>query len=244
MSLMFEAHLDAIAEELERFEVAARDQLDLEIPTCPGWSVRRLSGHLYGVFERWAAQVRAADADNRTAIEVVTPSDDDELLAGVESAAVNLLSLMTEAGPVAECWNFFGEETTVAWLARRIALELAIHRVDAELAFGGPTSIERELAVEGVEERMEFFMRARVNDNPDRTLGGTLCLICDDDEAAWVVEVERGGVRWRRGRGPADAALVGSASDLFLFSWNRIPASRLALTGDRDVADAWAAIFA
>jgi hypothetical protein len=43
----------------------------------------------------------------------------------------------------------------------------------------------------------------------------------------------------RRGRGPADVAVVGSASDLFCFTWNRPVRRQLEITGRRQVVDAW-----
>ena len=60
--------------------------------------------------------------------------------------------------------------------------------------------------------------------------------------AAWTVEVTAGRLRWREGRGPADAVLVGSASDLYLYCWNRRPLEVLELTGNRQVAAAWSSL--
>jgi hypothetical protein len=56
------------------------------------------------------------------------------------------------------------------------------------------------------------------------------------------VEIAAGRLRWREGRGPADAVLVGSASDLYLYCWNRRPLEVLELTGNREVAATWSSL--
>ena len=112
-----------------------------------------------------------------------------------------------------------------------MALESAVHRYDAELAVGSPAPIDRDLAVDGIDEWLGVHLATDVPETPDASLGGVLCLACADDPAAWTVEVAGGRLRWREGRGPADAVLVGSASDLYLFSWNRTPLEALDLTG-------------
>jgi hypothetical protein len=56
------------------------------------------------------------------------------------------------------------------------------------------------------------------------------------------VEIAAGRLRWREGRGPADAVLVGSASDLYLYCWNRRPLEVLELTGNREVAANWSSL--
>ena len=123
-----------------------------------------------------------------------------------------------------------------------MALESAVHRYDAELAVGSPAPIERELAVDGIDEWIAVHLATDVPEAPDATLGGVLCLACADDAAAWTVEVAGGRLRWREGRGPADAVLVGSASDLYLYCWNRRPLEALELTGSRGGRPAWSSL--
>jgi hypothetical protein len=56
------------------------------------------------------------------------------------------------------------------------------------------------------------------------------------------VEIGMGRLRVREGRGPASACLLGPASHLLLFVWNRIGVEGLELTGDPAVASAWAGL--
>lgn len=248
MSLGFDSYLDACSEELER----ALDALEVAgpqvpVPTCPGWTTGDLATHLRQVYGRWRQRL----ADGGTVVLAPTERGGDAPAGeagedpprpadGFYEEGNALLGELAAAGPEAACWNWTGIDETAGWLARRIALETAVHRVDAELAAGTSRPVEAELAVEGIEERLEVHLRQALARAPEAGLGGSLCLVCSDVDAAFVVEAGGGRLRWRRGRGPADAALVGTASQLFLFSWNRFPLDALSLTGRREIVSAWA----
>jgi hypothetical protein len=146
------------------------------------------------------------------------------------------LSKLTEDSP---CWNWSDSDYTALWVARRMALEMAIHRIDAESASGSTTDIAQDLALDGLEEKFDVHLRLDVPENPTATLNGTICLICSDAKDAWSLNVERGQLRIRDGRGPASVALVGTASNLFQFVWNRVDLSKFEVTGDRQVALNW-----
>lgn len=48
---------------------------------------------------------------------------------------------------------------------------------------------------------------------------------------------EGAGMEVRREDGRSDVTIWGSASDLLLFLWHRIPASRLEIVGDRSMVE-------
>ena len=246
MTLPFETYLDAGAEELERvLDVLEAADGSATVPTCPGWTATDLAGHLRDVYARWRG--RLAGGDGRTPDATVTgPSGQgsvatrSEVVEACYAEGTALLAELAAAGPEAACWNWTDADQHAGWLARRIALETAVHRVDAELTARSAHPVERELAADGITERLEAHVGREVAGDPRATLGGTLCLICSDLDAAHVIELTGGRLRWRLGRGPADAAVVGTASELFLFSWNRLALDRLSLTGRPEVAAAWA----
>ena len=235
-ALPFASYVDAIGEEAERLAQAARRGLELAVPSCPGWSVRDLVDHVSGVYRFWTMQLEARHPESRT--EVVDPGRSD-VLETFDTEVVRLVAALSAAGPASPSWNWSGSDLVAAWVARRMALESAVHRVDGELAIGAPLPVERELAVDGIDERIGLHLVIDAADDPAMTLGGSICLVCSDDVAAWVVELSGGRVRWRRGRGPADVVVVGRASDLFLFTWNRIGLDGLEMTGRRDIAERW-----
>ncbi|MGH9298806.1 MAG: maleylpyruvate isomerase N-terminal domain-containing protein, partial [Acidimicrobiales bacterium] len=163
-------------------------------------------------------------------------------VAWLDDRAAVLVELLNRLGPDEPCWNWAGDEFESGWVARRMALETAVHRYDGELAAGEPTQIKRELAADGIDERVEVHLKADVPDYPEASLGGSICLSCTDVDAAWVVDVGGGRLRVREGAGPAAAVARGTASDLFLFSWNRLGSDALEVTGDRSIPERWSTL--
>ena len=63
----------------------------------------------------------------------------------------------------------------------------------------------------------------RLADNFDAVGDGTLHLHCTDVEGEWLVARRDGEVTVTREHAKGDVAARGSASDLFLFLWGRVP---------------------
>jgi len=240
--LDYGSHLAALTRECEFIIHESADELEAPVPTCPGWRLSDLLEHLGGVFAFWRAQLEAASPDTQAEPASRGVPAGSDLVDWFENASVKLQIALHERDPAEPCWNWSGSDLTARWVCRRMALESAVHRYDAELAAGSPTVIARDLAVDGIDEWLGVHLATDVPEAPEASLGGVLCLACADDVAAWTVEVAGGRLRWREGRGPADAVLVGSASDLYLFSWSRRPLDVLDLTGNREVAAAWSSL--
>ncbi|HEV7888142.1 MAG TPA: hypothetical protein VGO92_11335, partial [Acidimicrobiales bacterium] len=60
-----------------------------------------------------------------------------------------------------------------------------------------------------------------------------------DVPGEWLVSFEGGVVDVQRGHAKGDAALRGTASDLFLFLWGRAGPDALEVFGDPAVVEAW-----
>jgi uncharacterized protein (TIGR03083 family) len=238
----FERHLEAITAEAVRLAAVTAEALDRKVPSCPEWTGRHLIDHVWHVHTFWHAQVRAADESARRDPGERSIPEGEEPGDWLEDAAAGLVDDLAEAGPAAPCWNWSGRELAVRWVARRMALETTVHRFDGELTGGAPTPIETDLAVDGIDEFLRVHLQTDLPETPEATLGGTLCFACTDSDHAWIVEVGRGQLRVREGSGPASACLRGTASDLYLFTWNRRSVDELELTGDRSVAAAWATL--
>jgi Mycothiol maleylpyruvate isomerase N-terminal domain len=236
VTLPYEVHVDAIEQEAERIGELAERGVKVAIRNSPGWDLEALLFHLANTFQRASAQLEAPDR----AAEVVPPVR----LAGsalecFEESRVALVSALREHDPADPCWNSVGEDLTVGFLARRLAHESAIHRIDAEVARGAATTIDPELAADGVDERLFVVLAHHSEEGELPELGGSICLICSDRDAAWSIDASRGRFRVRAGRGPADAAVVATASDLFCFSWSRPTIRPLQVTGRMAVVEAW-----
>lgn len=238
----FEDHLAAIEIETERLGSVVAPYPDAPVPSCPEWEASDLLEHVGKVFSFWAHQLEAGDTEARHDPPVGGPPADESLVEWLDERASVLIGRLNELGPDEPCWNWSGVALDSGWVARRMALEIAIHRYDGELAAGEPMPIPPELAADGLDERLEVHLRTDIGEDPDASLGGPICLSSTDVEAAWVVEVGNGRLRVRQRAGPASVVVRGTASDLFLFSWNRIGYDALDLTGDEAVAKRWSTL--
>jgi len=240
--LDYESHRTALKHECELIADAINESLEAPVPTCPEWHVCDLVEHLGEVFSFWTTQLGAASPDGPVEPSPRASLAGTDLVEFFESTGAKLRASLAECDPEEPCWNWSGQDLTADWVCRRMALESAVHRYDAELSSGAPAPIERDLAVDGIDEWIGVHLATDVPEAPELSLGGVLCLACEDHAAAWTVEIAGGRLRWREGRGPADAVVVGSASDLYLFCWNRRPLEVLELTGRREVASAWSSL--
>lgn len=240
--LGFEERISTIAEESERLFALSGENLDALVPSCPGWSVRQLIEHVASVLTFYSHQLAAADPNKRSEPPPYDDEKSSEPGEWLHVASEVLLESLGELGADEPCWNWSGFDLDSGWVARRLSLELAVHRYDCELALGEVHPVSAGLAVDGIDERLEVFLRSDLPTAPQATLGGPLCLSSSDVPASWVVEIGGGKLKVREKAGPAAAVLRGSASELYLYSWNRIDPDCLDLTGDPAVVRAWASL--
>jgi hypothetical protein len=236
VTLPYEVHVDAIEQEAERIGELAERGIKVAIRNSPGWDFEAMLFHLADTFEHAVAQLATPDQPPEAASTVLRT---DSALACFEESRLALVSALRDHDPADPCWNALGEDLAVGFLARRLAHESAIHRIDAEVARGTATTIDSELATDGVDERLFVVLAHHSEEGEMPELGGSICLICSDRDAAWSIDASRGRFRVRAGRGPADAAVVATASDLFCFAWSRPTIRPLQVTGQMDIVEAW-----
>ena len=106
-----------------------------------------------------------------------------------------------------------------------------MHRYDAETAARTPTPIDAALAVDGIDEFFIVFL-PRLADNFADVGNGTVHLHCTDVTGEWLVARRDGEVAVTAEHAKGDVAARGTASDLFLFLWGRVPADALEVFGD------------
>lgn len=227
--------IDQLEQDGARLADAAGD-LDAAVPPCPLWTVRDLVTHIGGV-HRWAATIVRDRLDHDPA-----PREADLAMPGAQDVVdwfreghSDLVHTLRIADPTMQCYTFMPAPAPLAFWARRQAHETAVHRADTESARGAITPFPTGFAADGIDEMINGFAARRHTfrhvDRP-RTFA-----IRPDDAAAWTVTLAPDGVRAVSAAGPAEASISGSASDLYLWLWNR-PAT-VKVDGDQDVADLW-----
>jgi uncharacterized protein (TIGR03083 family) len=242
MALDHDAYIDAIERESATFVVtAAAIDSDARVPSCPDWTVDDLLRHV-GVVQRWATgQVAERRTERVWNADVDAPTERDALVAWVRESSAGLVAVLRATPPDTAMWTFPGMGEARFW-SRRQAHEIALHRVDMQLArphgAGAPDPIEAELACDGIDEFLEGVVPYRLR---DRMVGDgqTFHFHRTDGEGEWLVRLTPSGPEIERTHAKGDLAVRGGASDLLLVLRNRGGADAVEVFGDAALLDRW-----
>jgi uncharacterized protein (TIGR03083 family) len=222
---------------------AAQSGWDRPVPHCPEWNAEDLVRHTGGIFEWMAAVVAARERVSRRTV-VPSPDDQADLSGWYLDALDRAVDVLGSAEPDSQTWTFssIGDQR-VAWWCRRLAVEIAIHRHDAELAAavdGGPSPapIDGDVAVAGVEEFMIEFLPGLLSGEGISGLNGTLHLHATDGPLEWWVDLGDAGAA-RPEHGKADTAVRATRSNLLLWLTNRVPSDSLEVIGKLEITERW-----
>lgn len=191
--------------------------LDRAVATCPGWRVLDLAHHL-GNVHRWALAATLTGSPPDLPEDAPGPSAVQEWYAGSAAALVDRLAT---ADPSEACWHFGAPPRQVGWWVRRQAHETAVHLWDAQAALGTGVALDAALAADGVEEVLDVFVPRQVRMQRMPPLTAAVRLVATDAPLDRVL-----------GDGAVVATLTGTASDLALLLWKRVPLERLGVEGD------------
>ncbi len=235
-------HLALLRETGERLgRAAASCRLDTPVPSCEGWQLRELLGHVGGV-HRWACSHiltarRQPTTSEEEALFFAAPGD-SELLDWYAEGHRQLVAAIAAAPPDLDCWTFLPAPSPLCFWARRQAHETAIHCADAERAAGITAVFPADFALDGLDELLSgFYGRPGSRLRAEQAVSIELCP--QELEESITVEIGPDGPLVSRRAGPADCSLSGPASDLYLFCWNRLEPSDLSVEGDRAVLELW-----
>jgi uncharacterized protein (TIGR03083 family) len=210
---------------------AADRGLDPAVPACPGWTVADLVLHT-GMVHRHKLEIVRGRLARPPRPWPPPPPAREELLDWYRRGLDELATALAETDPLTGVWTFHQADRTVGFWRRRMAQETAVHRVDAESAHGDPAPVPADLAADGVDEVLDVFLAPFCRREAVGGHGETLHLHATDAEGEWQLRLLPGGVEVEHGHGKGDAAARGTASDLLLFLWGRLPAARLETFGD------------
>lgn len=230
-------HLAKLEESAARIsELIHGQELSTPVPRLGRWKIRDVVAHLGGV-HRWATRIveaRSMDGPGFTKSKL----DGTELCHWFDEGAGRLLDALRSNPPTDPCPNFNpGSDPTVSWWVRRQLHETTVHRWDVERAVAQLTSIDAEVAADGVDEYLDVFVRTRGK----QTLTAPLVLASTEPVRSWsLTPADRPG-RVDIAPGRLDEItdeIAGSPQDLLLLAWGRLALTEtdLTVTGSADVA--------
>lgn len=223
------AYADCLARDGAALADAAESNLDAEVTSCPGWTVSELVWHTGQIHSFWRTIIEKRLQDGREVEEPQRPVE-SELLDWYRHGLAALATTLRDADPATQVWTW-APQKDVAFIQRRMAQETAVHRWDAQAATGSPQPIEPELAIDGIEEFLDFMLPADVS----QLVGGneSVHLHSTDVRGEWVITVVNGALDVARTHAKGDVAIRGPASDLLLLLWRRLDLSALDVMGDQ-----------
>ncbi len=217
------------------------DVLDRTVPGCPAWNVAQLLGHTSWV-HRWVTAILTAAPEVKVSPkDVPTAPEGPAVVDWYREGFAALLDAFATVDLDATYRTFVGPQDGWWWLRRQVH-ETAVHRWDADSAhLATPRPIDAVIAVDGVDEALDVHVVRRFDAEAFGATGQTLHLHATDTEGEWMFTMAPDGLTWARGHGKGDVALRGTASDLLLWVWSRVPTDHFEVFGDADLAARWQA---
>ena len=240
----------AVAEESARFAAAAEAAgLDAPVPSCPEWDVGDLLAHL-GVVQHWVTGiVEAAPTDPQPRRGGDIPAREG-LLAWVRTGSAALVESLRATPPGTPMWTMRPGGTVDFW-ARRQANEIAVHRLDAQLAAaavgaGSVEPIAPALAADAIDELLHVMvilphLGEWGRGEPLVGAGESIHVHCTDVEGEWLVRFGADGLEVENVHAKGDVAARGTASDLLAFLIGRGGTASLEVFGNAGLLDSWSA---
>lgn len=221
-----EVHLDAIATNGRRLVEVARGHETLPVPSCPEWTVRELVAHLATVYRH-----KIELTQRRHEPDPWPPDPPEDVIGWLEGAAADLVALFAALGPDAPSTTWPGVPQTVAVWCRRMALESAVHRRDAEQACGEVTPIPAALAADGVDELLRVLLGGDWSDDPQEGASWVLRLNCP--KRSWLVSLTPAEVAIDpAAAGRPQAVVTADVEPMLLWLWGRLGNDAVSLEGD------------
>jgi uncharacterized protein (TIGR03083 family) len=233
-----------------RAAVMSAPDLEQQVPTCPDWTLLDLTRHLGEVHRFWTAAVDAGPAaappaESAVAGAETAPRDRGALLAWSAASTRQLLDALREAGPDRGCWTWWGESQspqTSGAVARHQLQEVMVHTYDAQITADAPQPLPGEAALDGVDE---YLTTCCEGTDPWPHEAAAIDFHAAEGRS-WRISLSADGARTTRlpapdalraaaGESPeaAAASARGTAADLVLTLYGRIPIDSLQIDGDR-----------
>lgn len=217
---------------------AAIPDTPVDVPSCPGWTTDDLAKHMAHVYLGQAFVVETgSQAENKEHLASYPRTEDYLEFMGWGFAAIT--KALDINRPERPTWSWHHSDHSVDFWFRRMAHETVIHRIDAELAIGAVTPIDEALALDGVDEVLDFLPLTGSWPEVPNIDFGIVSIVASTKNGSKVWDLNftnEAATVSAAAESHADARLVisGDAEAMDLYLWGRIDSSdpRISITGE------------
>jgi uncharacterized protein (TIGR03083 family) len=230
-------YLDVIGVESDRFYTTA-EKVDpsQRVPSCPEWSIADLVWHLGEVHWFWGTDVelRATEPQQVEKAKPPRPTGYPELVAWGRAQADRMIQILREASDDEPVWTWALEDADhcVGFVRRHQVQEAIVHRWDMQNAAASAIDpIDAAAAADSIDEFLAITLPWAVK--PERSLQGSVHIHCTDADGEWLINPDG---RVALGHEKGDAVIRGTAADILLVLYGRIPLETVEPAGDAAIA--------
>lgn len=192
--------------------------LGAEVPSCPGWTVDTVLRHVATVYLHKVEILRLGELPDPWPPNL----DERDALELYDEARGAVVAALEAAGTELATWTFSPEDKTSGFWYRRMALETAVHRVDAELAHDVVTPVDEELALDGIDEVLALMLGGPWWEEGDTEHPVDATIRITSEGRSWTIRLDATSAVVTPGaEGDVDAEVFGDAPDILLWLWGR-----------------------
>jgi uncharacterized protein (TIGR03083 family) len=212
--------------------------LDVPVPTCPDWTLSQLVHHVGDIYAWVCSHVARGETSRPPRMPMVEAPDGAARLDWWDERYAELIGLLDRLDPEMPAWNWAPQAKRAVFWHRRMAHETAVHRWDAQVSLGPADPVEAKLAADGITEVFDSWLPAgRRRGATD--VRGVVALHATDIGQNWYARLRGEGIALLDTDTLLDdahpherATASGSASDLLLALYGRVPFDMLEVAGD------------
>ncbi|MDX6281396.1 MAG: hypothetical protein QOH03_2467 [Kribbellaceae bacterium] len=212
-------YLACLQADSTRLAEVGRLGLPAAVPSCQGWTVETVVRHVATVYLHKIEAIRTAARPDPWPPAGLDDRDALELFDETRAAIVTTL---VEAGTEKPTWTFSPSDNTSGFWYRRMALETAVHRVDAELAHDVVTPVDRALSLDGIDEILTLMLGGPWWEEGDTEHPVDATIRITSAGRSWTIRLDATTASVTPGaEGDVDAEVFGEPDDIFLWLWGR-----------------------
>lgn len=236
-------YCDLLEVEIENFaQVLAQTDTDLEVPSCPGWTVLQLTEHM-GEVHRWSEHLVRVLAPQRIGASEMGLDQGPATPDWIRQGGRTLLSTLRSADPNAPMWAWGADQHARFW-SRRELHETMVHRIDIQIAGSMAPQADPMLAADAIDELLVNLPKSAYFSPKVKLLKGDgerLGLSANDWPWARTVTLHSEGFEVAEEGEDHTTSISGPALELMLVLYRRSALSSpgIAIQGDSELARFW-----